>query len=327
MQVQQVIRTINWIRDSVRPVEEDLFAVLPEALGPRDREGNEARMMLALHQLGAIIQDVRENPDAVQVLDAFGLSALHDNEFLVDAFRKAISKEKAVPATYQDYYKKIITPWRHMVSCVGPLSSLTLPIELQSADDPSLLNVDVSNRAQLTPELIIDVLKATAGLYGAISRIHSGDASAGLAVIKIESGTKLTISFKGVADIVREVKDLVVEMWNKHRHKRPEEIINHNRAIASSIQVLTEIEDRVKKHTLQPEDGERLKRLIVHNTLTLFKDGALISDIPPIEIVRNVALLNDFSAPKQLASPARDESTETASDPDSGEDDVRRTSK
>ena len=268
-------------------------------------KGISAEILPALYKIGAIVRDVSANPDAVQVLDAFGLDSLHDEAFLIDLFGAALhnsgSESTQTESTYRMYHEKIFAPWRQMIFSFEPFTSLVIPEELKTENDPRLLSLELTDRADLTVQSVIDVLKSTVNLYEALSRLggHTAD-DMSFTIVKIESGTGLTISFKGVADVVKEVKNLITEMWSKHRHKRADEIINHNRAVSSSIQVLTEIEDRVKKHSLPPEDGERLKRAIISNTLTLFRDGALLVDIPHIEVVDNEKLLNGFRSPQLL---------------------------
>jgi hypothetical protein len=68
--------------------------------------------------------------------------------------------------------------------------------------------------------------------------------------------------------------------------------------------LLEEIDRQVKNRSLTGEDGNRFKRAVVTNTLGLFKDGALIQDIPLTEQVDNEKLLNSFG-PKLLAAPER----------------------
>ena len=107
-----------------------------------------------------------------------------------------------------------------------------------------------------------------------------------------------------MADTVKELKHLVIEIWTKHRHKRTDEIININSAVHSSIEVLAKIDGRVKKKEMDPESALRLKRAILNSTLNLFKEGALPADIPYIEIVDNRELLNAFTSPRLISGPA-----------------------
>jgi hypothetical protein len=152
--------------------------------------------------------------------------------------------------------------------------------------------------------------RGAVSLYDAVATAYDHHDADPLTVVKIESGSGFTVSLKGAADIVREVKNLIVEIWSKHRHRRADEIISHNRAVALSIEVLEHIETRMKKKSLQPEDGERLKGAVVTNTLSLFKNGALVTEIPHIESVDNRQLLVEFNSPKLLSAPASGSNSE-----------------
>jgi hypothetical protein len=130
-----------------------------------------------------------------------------------------------------------------------------------------------------------------------------------LEIIKLESGTGLRIDLKGLGEPIKEIKNLILEMWSKHRHKRVDEIVDHNRALASSIHLLEEIGRKVKKGNLTDEDGNRFKRAVVASALGLFKNGALIEEIPPVESIDNVKLLDGFG-PKLLAAPPEEAADE-----------------
>jgi hypothetical protein len=306
MQTHKVLETIEWLGKKFEPVTEVLFAQLPHVLrGAKlasETGSTHAPLLIALHALGAIIEEVNNNLDAIRVLDAFKLESLHDKLFIIHTFDAALQATEGEPPTdvLRAYYAKISSPWHSMVSCALPLTSLTIPEDLQE-NSAGLLSIEVSDRPDLDVTVLHDVLKATIALYDAVGKAYSHEATA-LRVIKIESGSGFTVSVKGVADTVKEVKNLIVELWNKHRHKRADEIINHNRAVASSVEVLEHIETRIKNKSLQPEDGERFKRAIVNNTLTLFKNGALLTDIPHIEVVNNRQLLDGFNSQRLLSA-------------------------
>jgi hypothetical protein len=309
MQVQKVLHTIAWLIEVFEPITEMLLAELPGALRRPElpNDPSRAELFRALHKAGAILTQVNANGDAVQVLDAFRLMNLRDAEYVVQIFGKALgSAPSAGPRPeYHDYLRSVVHPWNHMVSCLEPLGDLTLPAELRSlnqGDEAAIFSVELTDRPELTVQPVLDVLEAITKLYQALGEIQAQKDIPPLTIVKIESGTGLTISFKGVADVVKETRKFVIEMWTKHRHKRVEEVINHNRAVASTIDVITRIEHRVKKHLLQPEEGERLKRAVVSNTLTLFRQGALLSDIPRMEVIDNNNLLDGFSSPKLLTA-------------------------
>jgi len=112
-------------------------------------------------------------------------------------------------------------------------------------------------------------LKATIGLYDTMTALKSAaDGLAEpplstLAIVKIESGTGLTISFKGVADTVKEVKDLIIEMWSKHPHKRADEIIKLLLRPSRFLHKLMTASRRTHFLTKRESDSKELSFLIL----------------------------------------------------------------
>jgi hypothetical protein len=311
MQIQRVLSTIEWTHEQFEPIGDILFKVLPTQLREhmhvpqQPRNEPSAELLEGLHRAGAVLQTVKANPDAVSVLEAFGLAALLDEKFLINATMVATrGDEQTADKFYREYYSRVLELWNRTLFLAKSLTTLVIPEDLRSDKTGQLLSVELTERAELSPQTVMEVLKATTSLYDAIAAatLRKKEGTPPLTIVKIESGTGLTINFKGVGEVVKETKNLIIEMWHKHRHKRVEEIINHNRAVASSIDVIAKIDSQVKKHAVPHEEGERLKRVIVSSTLKLFNDGALIIDVPIMEVVDNGKLLSDFNSPRLIAA-------------------------
>ena len=140
-------------------------------------------------------------------------------------------------------------------------------------------------------ELLNDLYEATALAY------HKK--AEGLLIVKVESGSSIRLDCKGLGDVVKHLKDFILEAWHKVRHKRPEEVIENNKALLSSLAIIDHINSCVSHHGLSPEEGEALRRRVVKDALGLFECGALIAEIPAAENVNNTRLLGGFS-PKLL---------------------------
>jgi hypothetical protein len=320
MQTQRVLETITWIRHQFLPIEKLLFSVLPKITHgieeEAEKKGNKeddlggvttGMFFQAIQSSGLLLAQVRNNPDALQVLDAFNLKALHEGDFVLNALSGPLASRGTREGPNRESAQQLFqlrTAWKEMLGCIVPFTTLTVPAELRSgAETDHLLNLQIEDRPELSINTLSDVLKATTTIFEAIAKVY-GHPEDRLGIVKIESGSSITLSFKGVADTVKEFKNLVVEIWSKHRHKRADEIINVNLAMESSIDVLTRIDGRVKKGSLDSETALRLKRAILNNTFSLFKDGVLLADIPHIEIVDNHQLLNAFTSPKLISAPS-----------------------
>jgi hypothetical protein len=134
-----------------------------------------------------------------------------------------------------------------MVSCVKPLTALTIPAALLVDLREDVLAVNLSDRESLDLKVLAKVIGEVEALYDALNRVFGRAGAPPFQVIKIESGSSLRIDLRGLAETIKELKNAVLEIWNKHRHKKADDIIDQHRVVSSAIEVLTQIDQRVKK--------------------------------------------------------------------------------
>jgi hypothetical protein len=253
------------------------------------------------------------NPSAVEVVKAFGLVP---KLLQPDVLLSALSEERAGkrPSLLNVIWIEFKRPLEDMIECAKPLKALVVPKGMQGngiAND-EVLTVNLT-RETLDLPVVRKTLSDLESLYDAVNRISGIGAHSPLEILKIESGTNLSISLKGMGEPIKQIKELIVELWTKHRQKRVDEILDHHRVIASGIRLIDDIEKNVKKKSLTAEDGARLKRSVLKDAFSLFGNGALIDEIPTIEKVNNVALLGAFG-PKLLSAPLESDGAEPKAD-------------
>jgi hypothetical protein len=312
MQTKQVLEIIRRIEGKFSPIY-DALGKLQEALY-RSTNARPPELALSVieisYMFGDFIEGIQSDTDSVRVLEAFQLGeSLLKREFWFGV-ASSISQPEAdrgrpFPESWNAVHAAIFRPYDRMVSCVKPLTTLTIPPDLLSDQHEDVLAVNVSDRPHFDLKVLAKVIGEVETLYDSVNRIFGRADAPLLQIVKIESGSSLRIDLKGLAETVKELKNAVLEIWSKHRHKKADEIIDQHRVVSSGIDVLTQIDVRVKKSELTNEDGVRLKRAIVQSTLGLFKTGALIDEIPPTEVVNNVKLLDGF-AYRLLAAPRED---------------------
>ncbi len=316
MQIIQVLQTIDWLREVGGSFIESLDAATSHT--PKSFAGDP--MLVALYEHARMSKTLRENPVATEVLHAFGLSMafLHEGLILktLGDYKSDRPEEDRPHRLRVAAIENFIRPWRQMISVVGPLQKLTIPAALaEGATREEILTVNIAEREHLDLKTLIKTLSQIEALYDTVERVHGADSQfPPLELVKIESGTSVRVDVKGLGKPIKEIKNLILETWTKHRHKRVDEIVDHNRAVASSIQLLEEIDQKAKKGSLSNEDANRFKRAVVSNTLGLFKNGALIEEIPRVEVVDNVKLLDSFG-PKLLEAPAEESAPAQAAAP------------
>ncbi len=314
MQIIEVLQTIDWLKGVGRRFIESLN----EALNGKTFAGGP--MLAALYEHARMSATLKENPAAVEVLDAFGLSEAFLHEALIlktlGNYKSERPDEDRPPHNIMMVADRFINPWRGMILAVEPFRKLTIPAALaERATREEILTVNIAEREHLDLKTLIKTLSQIEALYDTVERVHGADSQyPPLELVKIESGTDVRIDVKGLGKPIKEIKNLILETWTKHRHKRVDEIVDHNRAVASSSQLLEEIDQKVKKGSLSNEDGNRFKRAVVSNTLGLFKNGALIEEIPKVEVVDNRKLLDSFG-PKLLEAPAEESAPAQAAAP------------
>ena len=192
-----------------------------------------------------------------------------------------------------------------MVSCVEPIETLITPKELKNGAKPTgILAVEVRREAEESFQLstLADTIASLCSLYSAFARVYDHKGQGELTLVKVENGSTLRLDCRGVGDVVKHVKDFVMEAWFKLRHRRSHEVIENNKALLSSLEVIQELDKQEKNDALSREEAEKLRRDILRSTQRLFENGALIADIPPKGTVDNNKLLGNFS-PKLLAAP------------------------
>ncbi len=304
MQTLEVINTIQWI-ESLFDEETKVVLFSWELFsGPTDARGDfSPRFLKATHELASASTTIVQNPNAMKVLEAFGLSQLTDRDYLSKIALRASGEGPSTDLT--NLVKEIIIGWKMMVSCRGPLESLTIPDELRSEDvPPDIISLELRYAEKRAPNLedFSKVAQLLQELYITVARIYRKKDEGALVIIKVDSGSSIRIDCKGLGDVIKHLKDFVIEAWNKFRHKRAEEVIENNRAILSSLAVMDHIAKREKDNSLKPEEAGQLRVRVLNATLGLFKCGALLTDIPPQETVDNTVLLQSFM-PKLIEAP------------------------
>jgi len=317
MQTSEVVWTIKWVDTLLtertkrilfgytkRPPREPPQDKSVDEQGPRRgrHEPPSSEMLEATHELAAAGYIMSQNPHAVRVLEAFGLKMLVDKETPTILAAQFVGSGSSDDAARSSQGLAIGRRWRSMMECVGPIEILTVPTELTSDTLPeSIISLEIRYTEEKNPSLAT-LAKATAlfeNAYSAVARIYEKKNYGSLSVVKIDSGSAVKISCRGIAEAVKLLKEFIMEAWHKFRHKRVEEVIENNRAVLSTLAVMGELDAREQKKSIAPEEAEQLRRAIVESTLGLFECGALITDIPEQETVNNTKLLNSFS-PKLL---------------------------
>jgi hypothetical protein len=306
MQTRDVLRTITWLEHLFPPeVKDGVF--MRHFLFSRERKEIPPRtILMTMNLLARLTPLVQQHPHAPTVLKAFDLSPILDEEFQADFAAVALGGER--PPQDRDRFE-FLRNWYVMGGCLTPMVRLTVPGPLAGETAPDdIISIQIlgDGRESLPASMFERTFRSFELIYATIGKLNdiAPDLQT-LDVIKIESGSAVRIDFRGSADLVKCTKEFFIEAWQKIRHRRIDEVLEKNRAFSSTLGVIEDIQKGVSKGTFTPEEGEHLKHTLLKETLSLFKHGALITDIPIQETVDNAKLLAGFS--QQLLLPPPEE--------------------
>mgnify|MGYP001195934906 CR=1 FL=1 len=222
MQTKRVIDTIRWL-NKVFPDAERTLLVLTQP------ERDVLAVASAANKLGRFSHAVEQNPDAVAVLKAFQLEDILSPKLFQSSKKGPIRQTGAL----------LLRNWRTMTRAAEPLEELTVP-HVKLAQDEGEIDLNLLDRGDLSLKTLIAVLVNLESLYEAVAEATGEKKLSPIEIIKIESGTSLSINLKGLGSPIKEIKKLILQIWSEHRHKKADEIISHNKAIASSLEIVTQ---------------------------------------------------------------------------------------
>jgi hypothetical protein len=305
MQTLKVIQTIRWI-DAIIPAEAKaiLFRQPDLEESDADKENSIHQHIVAIQSLGNAFGQISRNSEAVEVLKAFNLGSLMDQSFISDMLSKLFSnpdESNDIPGEF----KEITSFYNLMTDTASSWESLTIPEDLRNVEFPEDIITLIICSSKPAP---VAVLSKAAGLladiYEAIAVAYCKKIKAPLKILKLEGCTNLRVDCQGVEEIIKLMKAFIQEAWCKVRHKRAEEVIENNKAVISSLAVISYINTRESLRELSREEAETLRRRIINDALGLFQCGGLIGEISIKENIDNALLLSGFS-PKLLPLPEK----------------------
>jgi hypothetical protein len=300
VQSQTVIRTIKWIEDTVG---KSFFEYIDKLLGRISDEKDNVTPFRVFMQIGQEVGRfgimLQRNNDAVQVLQSFKLSILAEPDKLIPLLSSDASGGPDSRArTHHVLHETLYGPWRLMTRSREPWEALTVPEELREAgphNDIVTIEIRMSGERTMPLPNLVKVSEYLESLYLTIARSYGIEHEGQLEILKVESGSDIRLDCKGVVNVIVHLKESLIEIWNKFRHKRADELLENNRALLASLAVMDEISARERDKVIAREEAEQLRRAVVKASLGLFECGALISEIPDEEVVSNKNLLTGFS--------------------------------
>jgi hypothetical protein len=311
MQASRVVESIRWIEGCFQPYVVDFvlnsFRVVH--LANRDHEITTS-FLRGLSDLSRFELDIKRNPQALGVLEAFDLGSL-----ATLSLQEEVHKAYAIVHTNQQPLHSLLADLRvkydRMIACRRALEQLTTPeILSQPGMSERVFAVEIHYRSDrlISAQDLSETIAILQRLYAAVTTVAGEHTEGRLLIVRTESGSSIKIDFDGIlSESVKLLKDLLLECWMKFRHRKMEDLVQKNKATETSLNIISLIKGNAD---LTPEEKQRLTTTIYRDTLDLYGRGVLPADLPAEEGVDNVKLLGQFS-PRLLQAPTTESETDS----------------
>ena len=312
MQTIQFIETVQWITSQFSPetnsfLSGELIRLRPKGLVSMDireiAEASPPEVMLNIsHELARKQPLLETHPFATTVLQEFDLGLLLEGSFPVKLASFILGRgEKESSKSDIDYYG-LVSHWSTMIRCVKPIQNITTPAEiLEEQDFDDILTVEVRPPSGTNPTVntIAAILKLSNDIYSDVAKLMGAKDAGNLFGVYASSGSDFRFDFKGLGEPIKEIKNLLVELWQRIRHRESEDLVAKNMAIISSLKTLENLKQKRDKKVISDEDADKLAHKIFDASLKLFKKGGSIREIQLEEVVSNRKLIEAIQI-KQL---------------------------
>ena len=295
MQTLEMLQTIKWLSDlyseKTRRIlfEGELFSSPPES---------ETRILIlnATHEVARLRSTLVAHPFAVQVLTAFNLSDIVEEDWPVRLSTLVGAGERAdtMLSELHSILSRIMRDWAVMQACFQPVQNLTTPPEVIAEEDfDKIWTIEIRSEKEITADSLSKVFRNANELYNGIARLMGISEVDQLQAIYVASGSSKRFDLRGLAETIEKVKDLIIELWNQIRYRRIRDSHMNNKALLESLTVLEEIDAQRATNILSDNEADTLRTRILQAAMGLMDEGALIREIPAVETVTNQELLEE----------------------------------
>ncbi len=200
--------------------------------------------------------------------------------------------------------------WKRLYGCIAPIEKITTPAEIvEQQDFDDVLTIELRYGADENPTIKImsDTLIHVKDLYNDVCHLAGRKEAESLVSIYVASGSSYRFDFKGSGEIIKEIKDLLIAVWEQIRYWKGKKIRHNNTTLISSLEVLDKIQAMRKKDVISAEDAIKLRTKIVNTSVAIYETGAMPREVTDEEVISNQKLLQDIQQ-KRLPKPSTEKS-------------------
>lgn len=151
-----------------------------------------------------------------------------------------------------------------------------------------------------SPKRLVHLLDAITDLYSVFAKLES-ESESEIIVLACDSGSDKSFDFLGITKIIEQVRELILQIWDRCVFHRQNQASRNLSLIAESLPILKKIDDLKSDKSIGPEEAELLRRKVVNGATLFIESGAIIEEMENASIHRPRQLMKP--EPKLLASP------------------------
>lgn len=247
-----------------------------------EREGKETGKILlqALRDYSLLIKDF--GTAEKQITKILQLDILEDIDFWVHAVTRPED-----PPVMHTLYNRLGFVEENLSKFIKLLETDAIQAARETSDKAptdregrSVLSVIViENPKQLSrPTRLINILESITLLYEA-NAILLNVPSESLSVIGCDSGSDKAFDFLGLANVMENIKDVILSLWDRIVFFREQQVAVRNDLILESLPIVERIAALQGNGSLEPEQAAILKRNVIQGCTKFMDSGAIIPEI------------------------------------------------
>lgn len=161
----------------------------------------------------------------------------------------------------------------------GSVANLANELVPASRDDGRFVLIlpEASGRLS-SPQRVTSAIDSVVILYEVMADILNASRT-DLALVSCDSGSNKIFDFKGLAQVVEKITELIVTVWNKVVYHREEKQQKKAELIAHSLPIIEQLTEMERENKISPEHAELYRRRIVDGVCKFLDAGALIPQI------------------------------------------------
>lgn len=178
--------------------------------------------------------------------------------------------------------------------------------EIDKKPTAKLTTIVLENSNSSSPERLILILKSINNLYDAMA-IIMGVKPDTLAVIGCDSGSNKAFDFRGVGEVIKPVKELILGLFDRVVFLKENKKNSQLELMLKTLPAFDNIAKLEQDKKIPPELAEKLRRQIMEGLLDFHKVGAVIPEFQERVMIEPTRLM--APEPKLLVAPVEHKKT------------------